>query len=331
MLCFNVFFFNLYIVVINASSLLNIDDFLNLNPNSTTSLLTLFNMTRCVETENSKLTLNIITDFYKNMPIKWRVQKHTFYDSGYEFNNLIVTLPHYNEYDYEDTVFQFPKCNAIGLANDLILAVHYDTIANIPSFVGAIDSAASIAILLFISLQISEDSNELRRKNLKIIFFDGEEAFGKWSESDSLYGSRELAKIYNENGLINKIDLLVLLDLLGGVQSRDSKSHTIFNYFPETTDYYKQLLSIENDIYQSTQISLLDPQMSNVNIMISDDHVPFRKLGVKCVHLIPLPFPAFWHTIDDDFEHLDINIIKHISSVLLKFSKKFVAFKKIYI
>ncbi|KAL6925615.1 hypothetical protein ACO0SA_000216 [Hanseniaspora valbyensis] len=283
-------------------------------------------MTRCVGTENSKLTIDIITDFYKNLPIKWRVQKHTFYDAGYEFNNLIVTLPHYNEYDYEDTIFQFPKCNAIGLANDLVLAVHYDTISNIPGFVGAIDSAASIAILLFLSLQISENYNEFRRKNLKIIFFDGEEAFVKWSESDSLYGSRELAKIYNENGLINKIDLFVLLDLLGSVQSRDSESHIIFNYFPESTYYYNQLLSIENVISQSTQVSLFDPQMSNVNIMISDDHVPFRQLGVKCLHLIPLPFPTFWHTIDDDFEHLDINIIKHISAVLLQFTKKFVAF-----
>jgi len=30
---------------------------------------------------------------------------------------------------------------------------------------------------------------------LQLIFFDGEEAFDEWSETDSLYGSRHLAEL----------------------------------------------------------------------------------------------------------------------------------------
>jgi len=32
---------------------------------------------------------------------------------------------------------------------------------------------------------------------------------------------------------------------------------------------------------------------------ISDDHVPFLRRGVPVLHLIPKPFPAFWHTPRD--------------------------------
>lgn len=61
--------------------------------------------------------------------------------------------------------------------------------------------------------------------SLKLIFFDGEEAFRQWTVTDSLYGSRHLAEKYenslyttkdNENiNELGRIDILVLLDLLG--------------------------------------------------------------------------------------------------------------------
>jgi hypothetical protein len=38
---------------------------------------------------------------------------------------------------------------------------------------------------------------------------------------------------------------------------------------------------------------------------IADDHVPFLRRGVDILHVIPTPFPKFWHTLDDDAEHLD--------------------------
>jgi len=39
--------------------------------------------------------------------------------------------------------------------------------------------------------------------------------------------------------------------------------------------------------------------------MVEDDHLPFMARGVEILHLIPTPFPAVWHTINDDGAHLD--------------------------
>jgi glutaminyl-peptide cyclotransferase len=39
--------------------------------------------------------------------------------------------------------------------------------------------------------------------------------------------------------------------------------------------------------------------------MIQDDHIPFMARGVEVLHLIPSSFPAVWHRIEDDGEHLD--------------------------
>lgn len=38
---------------------------------------------------------------------------------------------------------------------------------------------------------------------------------------------------------------------------------------------------------------------------MEDDHLPFLARGVEILHIIPLPFPAVWHTANDDGEHLD--------------------------
>ena len=33
---------------------------------------------------------------------------------------------------------------------------------------------------------------------------------------------------------------------------------------------------------------------------IGDDHTPFEELDVPILHLIPMPFPPFWHKLEDD-------------------------------
>ncbi|XBW35757.1 hypothetical protein QEN19_001327 [Hanseniaspora menglaensis] len=321
-LCFFAFFF-IMSMVDNLTFCFKIDDYLNLDNNSTTSLLTLFNMTRTVGSKNSKLTRDIITNFYNNLPLRWKIETHTFKKSVHEFNNLIITLPYYN--DYKTSLFLHPMCDSIDLANDLILAAHYDTLSTIPNFVGAVDSAASMSILLYLSLYISENAMDTRKRNIKIIFFDGEEAFDHWTEDDSLYGSKELANIYRLNNLTEKIDLFILLDLLGSSEN----DGFIYNYFNDSRIYYDMLLLAEAEIRESTSFSLLDSKYDVINLSIEDDHVPFKRNGVKCLHLIPYPFPSFWHTAADNFEHLDSKAIKHMALLLINFTISFVSKTKI--
>jgi len=43
------------------------------------------------------------------------------------------------------------------------------------------------------------------QRTLQLIFFDGEEAFGEWSDDDSLYGSRHLAELMDNQLLSGSV------------------------------------------------------------------------------------------------------------------------------
>ncbi len=76
---------------------------------------------------------------------------------------------------------------------------------------------------------------------LQFIFFDGEEAFKDWTDTDSLYGSRalanSLAKLYGSKAF-DTINLFVLLDLIG------AETCQFPNYFSATSDSYATLSQI---------------------------------------------------------------------------------------
>ncbi|XP_007437328.1 glutaminyl-peptide cyclotransferase, partial [Python bivittatus] len=122
----------------------------------------------------------------------WIVEEDTFQSHtpyGYRtFSNIISTL------------------NPLAKRH-LVLACHYDSKYFPPQldgevFVGATDSAVPCAMMLELARSLDRQLYFLKESSLspkadlslKLIFFDGEEAFVRWSPSDSLYGSRSLAQ-----------------------------------------------------------------------------------------------------------------------------------------
>lgn len=301
--------------LIYASSILDIDELLDLDPASCASILTPFNMTRKVGSQNSKLTREIIRDFFQyQVPLEWDVEEISFQEAGHNFTNLIATLPYYRNLR-ENSVFGLKTCAVEHKRKDVIFAVHYDTIYKIPGFVGAIDSAASMAILLHNAYAFSHSEltrHSLRPYNLKMVFFDGEEAFDTWTATDSLYGSRHMAG----NTDVGNIALFVLLDLIG---AKDAS--TFYNYDRKTEHFYQRLVDIDKGLLSGSNSPLFDNKYVGDGIVIEDDHVPFKNSGVPCLHLLPLPFPATWHTEQDNFESLDIEKIKRVAQILLKFTE----------
>lgn len=86
----------------------------------------------------------------------------------------------------------------------LTLVAHYDSKYQPEGFIGATDSAAPCAMMMFVAKVIDgyvqrmyDEMQELEEggtvemdMGVQIIFLDGEEAFEKWTDQDSLYGSR---------------------------------------------------------------------------------------------------------------------------------------------
>ena len=112
----------------------------------------------------------------------------------------------------------------------MIIACHYDSKLEPRGGVFASDSAVPCAMMLNLAKTMKEELREQKKSNqdltIQFLFFDGEEAFKRWTSTDSIYGSRRLAsdwekKPFSYKGVSgnhnDRIDIFVLLDLLGAL------------------------------------------------------------------------------------------------------------------
>nr|XP_050038430.1 glutaminyl-peptide cyclotransferase-like isoform X3 [Dermacentor andersoni] len=224
----------------------------------------------------------------------------------------------------------------------LVLACHYDSMVHKGGvFLGATDSAVPCAQLIYLATVLDDKLKEQKRRGdgltLQFIFFDGEEAFVRWSSSDSLYGSRHLASLWHRNSTqgynlegclprsdittqIDRMEVMVLLDLLGAPEPR------FYSYFVDTRPVYDRLVDIEsrlNDMdAMETRCSRCRTNYfinSSQLALIEDDHIPFLRKNVPIVHVIPNPFPSVWHTLDDNAENLDHSTINNLNKIFKAF------------
>lgn len=120
-------------------------------------------------------------------------------------------------------------------------------------------------------------------------------------------------------------DILVLLDLLGGPDP------TFYNFFQNTENWYGRLVQTEERLdngsllerYQFSSAINRNPKRyfraNTLNAQIEDDHIPFLRRGVPILHVIPTPFPSFWHQIDDDRKAVDVVTVENLNKILRVF------------
>lgn len=184
-------------------------------------------------------------------------------------------------------------------------------------------------------LPILSKLKSLNHIGLMLIFFDGEEAFRTWSASDSLYGSRHLAKMWKTKKYtrsdcqitneISRIDVMVLLDLIGAPNQR------FYSFFDNTAPLYMQFYQIERNL---KTLNLLQGSnymftMQRSFSRIEDDHLPFLNSGVPILHLIPTPFPKYWHKPQDNKESLSGTTIRNFNNILRIFVYEFLMNNKL--
>ncbi|XP_051959680.1 glutaminyl-peptide cyclotransferase [Xyrauchen texanus] len=220
----------------------------------------------------------------------------------------------------------------------LLLACHYDS-KSIPAdpsepkkvFVGAIDSAVPCAMMLelvtALDPHLKKHKQLMSQVTLQLVFFDGGEAFEQWSPSDSLYGSRHLAdhmsRIPHPPGsehttLLNAVDLLVLLDLIG------APDPMIVNHFDNTARWFDRLIAAEKRLHHLGLLTSHSNEQSyfrkDVNMgPVEDDHLPFLDRGVPVLHIIATPFPFFLHTMEDTADKIHSHTVENLTKVLVVF------------
>ncbi len=191
----------------------------------------------------------------------------------------------------------------------ILLTGHYDTkrFQGI-QFVGANDGASSTALLLELATVLSKRKAAAgSRPEIWFVFFDGEEAVGDWSETDSLYGSRHLASRMEREGQLRSIRALINLDMIG---DRDLNLALEYNSSPALRD-----LAVEVAAAQGHP-DLFDRHLS----AIEDDHIPFAKLKVPVLNLIDFaygPRHAWWHSEDDTIDKLSPASFRIVGNLVL--------------
>lgn len=246
----------------------------------------------------------------------WSVEEHSFTDrtplGNKEFKNVIATLNP-----------QAPR--------RMVIACHYDSKIDPPGFLAATDSAVPCAMMLNLAQTLKEELRAQKSSNqeltLQFLFLDGEEAFVRWTSTDSIYGARRLAAdlektTYNSGGVtgshLDRIDIFVLLDLLGATGMTLSKLEK------STGDWYDNLVRIEKSLKQRNYIK--GPNIFNSGFLpagIEDDHIPFKRRGVPILHLIAYPFPKEWHKIGDDRASLSFSRIANFNKILRIFTAEY--------
>jgi glutaminyl-peptide cyclotransferase len=168
----------------------------------------------------------------------------------------------------------------------ILLGTHFDT-KNIDNFVGADDGGSSTAVMLELARLLCAQPG---RHAVWIAFFDGEEAVQQWSDTDSRYGSREMAAKFALSGDLPKIKAFLLADIVGSRLLR----------FKRELNSTKAL----TDMVWSTAARLgYSAIFVNEAAAIEDDHLSFLKRGVPSVDVIDLEIP-YWHTPQDTIDKI---------------------------
>jgi len=184
----------------------------------------------------------------------------------------------------------------------VVLSGHFDT-KTIPEFVGANDAGSSTGFLLEMAEVLTGTP---RKDDVYLVFFDGEEAYGEWSDTNSLYGSRHLAEKWAADGTLPKIKALINVDMIG-----DKDLSLVWNS--------GSAMSIQKLVWDTAGRLGYGQYFSTGGGVTGDDHVPFLQRGVKALDLIDFdygPNNQYWHTPADTMDKLSAQSLQVVGTVL---------------
>ena len=195
-----------------------------------------------------------------------------------------------------------------GPGRTVILGGHYDTklLAGI-EFVGANDGGSSTALLIEIGRCLKLEGAPAA---VRLVLFDGEEAFVDWTDADSLYGSKRMAADLADSSDRAGIAAMVNLDMIGDRDlglSRDTLS----------TPWVFAALERSADRQGLAKI------FSGQRGAIEDDHVPFLRIGVPAADLIDFEYGSapgandYWHTAADTPDKLSARSLAAVGRVVV--------------
>jgi len=184
----------------------------------------------------------------------------------------------------------------------ILLGTHYDTLL-MENFVGADDAGSSTALMLEIARLLCPRRGKYA---VWIAFFDGEEAIKHWSDTDSRYGSRQMAARLSTSSDIKKIRAFLLADIVGGRKAQflreSSSTPALVDLVWSTAAKLGYTASFRNDATSA-----------------EDDHDSFLRRGVPAVDVIgDFVNNGYWHTPQDALDKISPRTLAIVGHVFLE-------------
>lgn len=189
----------------------------------------------------------------------------------------------------------------------LLITGHYDTKLQ-AGFAGANDGGSSAAAVLESARVLSKTRPEY---TIWFVLFDGEEAVVDWNAMDgrdNTYGSRHLAAKLKADGTLGRVKAMVLFDMIGDRDLDIKREGESTPWLVDAIWKTARALGYQKYFLESEQY-------------ISDDHLPFRDLGVPVVDLIDFnygPRHSYWHTNLDTLDKISGESIKVVGDVVIQ-------------
>jgi glutaminyl-peptide cyclotransferase len=197
-----------------------------------------------------------------------------------------------------------------GTSPSIVLyTTHYDTV-RIPNFVGADDGGSGTGTMLELARLFCSRPNSL---NVWIVFFDGEEAQGNWTDKASIqwtdnnntYGSREMAAQMALSGDLKRTRAMILADMIGPANVRITRDT---GSTPWLTDFIWDT---------AAQIGYQNNFVNEDYAVGGDDHFSFIRRGVAGCDLIDFSVrDTYWHTPQDTLDKIDPKSLAIVGQVL---------------
>jgi Zn-dependent M28 family amino/carboxypeptidase len=172
--------------------------------------------------------------------------------------------------------------------------------------VGANDAGSSTGLLLELARVIGQHPN-LGAK-IELVFFDGEEAYDHFSETDGLYGSRYFARQL-QGSSAKQFRGGILFDMVG---DRSLDVTLPADSPPE----------IARDIFAAAEALKLRSYFTYLDREMIDDHSPLNAIGIPTIDVIDFDYP-WWHTAGDTIDKISAQSLQIVGSVALYYLSEF--------
>jgi glutaminyl-peptide cyclotransferase len=143
---------------------------------------------------------------------------------------------------------------------------------------------------------------------IELVFFDGEEAYDHFSETDGLYGSRYFARQL-QGTRVKQFRGGILFDMVG---DRSLDVTLPADSPPE----------MARDIFAAAEVLKLRNYFTYLDREMIDDHSPLNAIGVPTIDVIDFDYP-WWHTAGDTIDKISAQSLQIVGSVALYYLSEF--------